>query len=101
MYYSSYLSTHDSGLPWLGQIPTHWEIKRLKHAANVAFSSVDKHTIEGEKSVHLCNYVDVYKNESITADLEFMQASASDEEKRKFTLKNNDVMITKDSEVLE
>jgi len=26
-----YPSTRDSGLPWLGQIPAHWEVKRVKH----------------------------------------------------------------------
>ena len=26
-------SFKDSGLPWLGQIPKHWEVKRLKHIA--------------------------------------------------------------------
>jgi type I restriction enzyme S subunit len=25
----------DSGLPWLGQIPKHWEVTRLKHVASV------------------------------------------------------------------
>jgi type I restriction enzyme S subunit len=96
--HSPYPSTRDSGLPWLGHIPAHWEVKRLKHVANVMFSSVDKHTVEGERPVYLCNYVDVYKNERITSDFEFMRASASAEEIRKFTLKKDDVMITKDSE---
>lgn len=96
--YSTYPSTRDSGLPWLGQIPAHWEVKRLKHVTNVMFSSVDKHIIEGERSVFLCNYVDVYKNEHITSDFEFMRASASAAEIRKFTLNKDDVMITKDSE---
>ena len=33
--HSSYPSTRDSGIPWLGQIPTHWAIKRVKHISNV------------------------------------------------------------------
>ncbi len=94
--YPSY--RHLRRLPWLGQIPAHWEVKRLKHVANVAFSSVDKHSNEGEKPVYLCNYVDVYKNEEITSELEFMKATASVDEVGKFTLKKDDVMITKDSE---
>jgi type I restriction enzyme, S subunit len=94
----SYPSTRDSGLPWLGQIPAHWEVKRLKQVANVMFSSVDKHSYEDEKPVHLCNYVDVYKNEHITSKLEFMKATASADEFNRFTLKKDDVIITKDSE---
>ncbi len=93
-----YPSYRKTDLPWLGGIPAHWEAKRLKHVADVAFSSVDKHSNEDEKLVSLCNYVDVYKNDQITSELEFMQATASADEIRKFTLKKDDVMITKDSE---
>jgi type I restriction enzyme S subunit len=93
-----YPAYKDTDLPWLGPIPAHWEVKRLKHVADVVFSSVDKHSKEDEQVVSLCNYVDVYKNDHITSDIEFMQATASTEEVRKFTLKKDDVMITKDSE---
>lgn len=88
----------DTDLPWLPKIPKHWEVKRLKQVADVTFSSVDKHSKEDEQPVLLCNYVDVYKNEHITRDLEFMQATASSDEIKRFTLREGDVMITKDSE---
>jgi|CXWL01.1.fsa_nt_gi type I restriction enzyme S subunit len=87
-----------SGLPWLGDIPAHWEIHRLKNKAKVTFSSVDKHTLEGEVPVRLCNYVDVYKNDIITPDIEFMKATASPDEVATFILREGDVLITKDSE---
>jgi type I restriction enzyme S subunit len=93
-----YPSYRQTDLPWLGQIPAHWDVKRLKQVANVMFSSVDKHSNEDEKLVSLCNYVDVYKNEQITSGIEFMQATASAEEIKRFTLKRDDVIITKDSE---
>lgn len=93
-----YPSYRKTDLPWFGQIPAHWEVKRLKQVTNVKFSSVDKLSREDEKPVLLSNYVDVYKNEQITSDLEFMKATASDDEIKRFTLRKNDVMITKDSE---
>ena len=93
-----YPSYRDSGVEWLGEIPAHWEVVRLKKIANVMFSSVDKHSFEDEESVFLCNYVDVYKNDIITSELGFMKATASKEEIKKFTLKRDDVLITKDSE---
>jgi type I restriction enzyme S subunit len=93
-----YPSYRKTDLPWLAQIPAHWEVRRLKHVANVTFSSVDKLSHEDEKPVLLSNYVDVYKNEQITADLEFMKATASDDEIKRFTLRKNDVLVTKDSE---
>jgi type I restriction enzyme S subunit len=93
-----YPEYRESGLPWLAEVPVHWDIQRLKHISSVTLSSVDKRKIEGERPVHLCNYVDVYYNDYITADLEFMEATASPEEVRRFTLKEGDVIITKDSE---
>jgi type I restriction enzyme S subunit len=88
----------DSGIEWLGEIPEGWEIRKLKYIASVQFSNVDKNTVEGEEPVRLCNYIDVYKNEFIKDDFEFMQATATRAEIGKFTLKQGDVIITKDSE---
>ena len=31
-----------SGVHWIGEIPDHWEIKRLKYVAEVFPSNVDK-----------------------------------------------------------
>src|SRR5262245_34412990 len=68
--YSRYPSYKNSGVEWLGEIPAHWEVRRLKTLARVELSNVDKKSVEGEESVRLCNYTDVYYNERITGDLE-------------------------------
>jgi type I restriction enzyme S subunit len=88
----------DSGVEWLREIPAHWEVKRLKTLASVQLSNVDKKSVEGEEPVRLCNYTDVYYNERITSDLEFMTATAAREQVRRFSLLAGDVLITKDSE---
>lgn len=88
----------DSGIEWLGEIPEHWEVKRLKYVANSYPSNVDKKSKEGEKEVLLCNYLDVYKNDFITSEIQFMKATASDSQIEKFKLKKGDVIATKDSE---
>lgn len=88
----------DSGTAWIGKIPEHWTVRKLKRIATVNFSSVDKHSLDGELSVRLCNYVDVYYNNHITPNIEFMEATATQEEIRRFALKMGDVLITKDSE---
>jgi len=88
----------DSGMEWLGEIPEHWDVKKLKHMSSVQFSSVDKKSYEGEIPVRLCNYVDVYYNDFILPDLNFMEATASPSEISKFILRKGDVIITKDSE---
>lgn len=91
----------DSGVEWLGEVPGHWEVKRLKQACHVFPSNVDKKSHDGETPVSLCNYTDVYYNESITADMEFMAATASTEQIAKFTLRAGDTIITKDSEIAD
>ena len=84
--------------PWTESLPTDWRATRLDAVADVFFSNVDKHTIEGEQSVRLCNYVDVYKNERITGTLDFMEATAEPREVAKFQIRRGDVLATKDSE---
>ncbi len=84
--------------PWTETLPPDWLATRLDAVADVLFSNVDKHTIEGEVPVRLCNYVDVYKNERITGGLDFMEASAEPREIKKFQIRPGDVLATKDSE---
>ena len=96
-----YLKYKDSGVKWLGEIPDHWEVKKLKHISSVQFSSVDKHTVDEENSVRLCNYTDVYNSDEITEAMDFMEASATRSEIERFRLKKGDVLITKDSESWE
>ncbi|MEJ7809344.1 MAG: restriction endonuclease subunit S [Gemmatimonadaceae bacterium] len=93
-----YRAYKDSGVPWLGQVPEHWEVRRQRNVVQMLVSTVDKHAIQGELPVRLCNYVDVYKNDRITAGIPFMRASASSMEVERFRLKSGDVLITKDSE---
>ena len=87
-----------SGIDWLGDIPQHWDVRRLRNVAELHVSNVDKHTKEGEFPVRLCNYTDVYKNTVITADMPFMAATATHDEIEAFRLQIGDVIITKDSE---
>ena len=87
-----------SGVEWLGDVPEHWEVRRIRSAVDLRVSNVNKKINDGELSVRLCNYVDVYKSERITADIPFMQATATASEIARFRLELGDVLITKDSE---
>jgi type I restriction enzyme S subunit len=75
-----------------------WESKPLKAVSAYSVSNVDKFTTDNEIPIRLCNYTDVYNNEFIRLDLDFMQATATADEIRKFGLLVYDVIITKDSE---
>ena len=78
------------------------EMKKYKlgEIAEIRTSNVDKKITPNQKTVKLCNFVDVYHNWAITKDnyAAFMTATASDDEISKFSLKKGQVAFTKDSE---
>jgi len=92
--------TH-SGIEWLGDVPSGWKVSPLKYKATVFPSNVDKHSNDGETPVRLCNYTDVYRNDRINGGLDFMHATATNDEIKKFTLREGDTIITKDSETAD
>ena len=88
----------DSGIEWIGKIPKHWEVEKIKNIAQVKPSNIDKKSKDNEPSVLLCNYADVYNTEFITVDLDFMESTASYDQIKKLSLDVDDIIITKDSE---
>ena len=87
-----------SGVEWIGEIPKHWEIKKLKYIAKILPSNVDKHIYPDEIQIRLCNYTDVYYNDYITVDTVLKKGSCKQSEFEKFALRKKDIIITKDSE---
>ena len=75
-----------------------WRRVALKEVIDLKMSSVDKKTKGNERAVRLCNYTDVYNNSFIYADMDFMMATATEQEISKCSLLVGDVIITKDSE---
>ena len=70
----------------------------MKHVSTYSTSTVDKKAQDDEIKVRLCNYTDVYYQDRIDADNEYMEATASSNEYAKFKLLAGDTVITKDSE---
>jgi len=75
-----------------------YEDVSLRDIADVIASPVNKKSVKGQPPVCLCNYMDVYSNNKIHRQIPFMEATASDSEISRFTLKKGNVVITKDSE---
>ena len=89
-----------SGVEWLGDMPDHWRVAPLcRVTTDIRASNVDKHIRSNEIAVKLCNYVDVYYNESIDSQVTYMHGSATGRQIDIFQLREGDVLITKDSEV--
>lgn len=79
-------------------LPDGWAVVPLQEVAEVAFSGVDKKTVDGEVPVSLCNYTDVFYNRRIHGRLDFMSATATPAEVERWSLRKGDVLFTKDSE---
>lgn len=75
-----------------------WTIDRLENLVEIRVSNVDKLTLDNQPKIRLCNYMDVYSNNYITSRLDFMTATADRSQIQRFAVKQDDVMITKDSE---
>ena len=89
-----------SGIEWLGNVPKHCKVRRLRNIVDVRFRNVDKHSKNHEIAVRLCNYKDVCHNDRSCSDVDFMRATATDDKVDRFRLATGDVLITKDSETL-
>lgn len=85
-------------LNWQNNVSSDHKIVPLLYVADYRVSPVDKIVKDDEEPVKLCNYTDVYKNTYITADIEFMDGSATENEIERFVIKDGDILITKDSE---
>lgn len=88
----------ESGIEWLGDVPKHWEVRPAVSVSQVLTSTVDKKSYEGELPVRLCNYTDVYYNNVVVDNPDFMKATATPDQIASFTPRAGDVVITKDSE---
>jgi type I restriction enzyme S subunit len=88
----------DSGIEWIGEVPSHWSSHKLKHLSEIKISSVDKHIFDDELQVSVCHYTDVYYNEFIDDSTELKIGSCTQDEFYKFQIGRGDVLLTKDSE---
>lgn len=75
-------------------------IKKLSEIASIEISGVDKKSNPSEPPVKLLNFTDVYYNWQVDSrdSASLMKATAKQDEITKFSVKNGDIAITKDSE---
>lgn len=89
----------DSGIEWIGEIPEHWEIKKLKHLGNFQ-NGISKGAEYFGKGSPFMNYGDVYKNE--TTPLKVANLVETDAtEKERYSVRLGDVFFTRTSETID
>lgn len=93
----------DSGIEWIGEIPSHWNVKKMKYLGSLNSSGVDKKIRENEKTYKSVHYVNVYKNgqkEIVNSD-NYLIISCDDNKATNCTLVKGDVLFTNSSETAE
>lgn len=93
----------DSGIEWIGEIPSHWDVKKMKYLGTLNASGVDKKIRDGEKLYKSVHYVNVYKNgqKEIFNREDYLVISCDDSKATNCTLLIGDVLFTNSSETAE
>lgn len=89
----------DSGIEWVGEIPKHWEIRRLRDISIITRGTVDKSKKKNEIPVYLVQYTNVYyKREQKINDDDYLPITVSENEYKKYKVRKGDILLTASSE---
>ncbi|MBK04592.1 MAG: restriction endonuclease subunit S [Deltaproteobacteria bacterium] len=89
----------DSGIPWIGEIPAHWKIKKLGHFGQLQNGL----NISGDSfgsGFPFISYGDVYKNQFIPSNPSGLVRSTKEDQK-KYSIERGDVFFTRTSETVD
>lgn len=89
----------NSGIEWVGNIPGHWDVRRLKSIGNTQNGISQNGDYFGE-GFPFVSYTDVYKNYSLPKMVEGLAKSNSCEQEV-FSVEEGDVFFTRTSETIE
>lgn len=98
-----YDSYKDSGIEWIGEIPSHWKEYKLGVIGRFSSSGIDKKIIEDEPHVMIINYTDVYGNKEmiLNSEKEYMVVTTPQSKIEQHSVKKGDLIFTPSSETKE
>ena len=89
----------DSGIEWLGEIPDHWEVKKLKYVGNCQNGISEGAEFFGTGHPFV-SYSDVYKNDVLPKNV-FGLANSNEKHQENYSVEESDVFFTRTSETVE
>jgi len=90
--------TRDSGIPWIGKIPAHWETPPVYARFEVQLGKMlDEKRIKGTHLAPYLRNVDVQWGEINTSDLPEMDFD--DEDRRRYSLREGDILVCEGGEI--
>ena len=100
--YSEY---KDSGIEWIGEVPTHWQQNRLGVLGGFSSSGIDKKSLEEERQVKMINYTTLVKNRthtfSLTDTSDYMVTTTSERNISEHSVRVGDLIFLPSSETFE
>ncbi len=89
----------DSGVEWIGEIPEHWEVRKLRFLG-ILQNGVSKGKEYFGEGYPFINYGDVYSNITLPNNVEGL-ANSSIQDRNIYSVKAGDVFFTRTSETIE
>lgn len=89
----------ESGVEWLGEIPEHWDFKKLGYISRFQ-NGVSKGAEFFGSGFPFINYGDVYKNESLPPTASGL-VNSSQNDRFVYSVKVGDILFTRTSETIE
>ncbi|MFM6105591.1 MAG: restriction endonuclease subunit S [Sphaerospermopsis kisseleviana] len=93
------VSMKDSGIEWLGAIPEHWEVKRLRYTG-FCQNGISKGADYFGFGYPFVNYTDVYANPELPKIVNGL-ANSTDEDRINYSVQTGDIFFTRTSETIE
>ncbi|MDR3581308.1 MAG: restriction endonuclease subunit S [Oryzomonas sp.] len=89
----------DSGFEWIGKVPSHWNVKRLRFVGTTqnGISAGAEYFGSGFPFV---SYSDVYNNRELPKEVKGL-AKSSEHDRVQYSIENGDVLFTRTSETVE
>ncbi len=89
----------DSGIEWLGEIPQHWEIVKLKYLGNFQ-NGISINSEAFGVGYPFVSYGDVYNNISIPFDVKGL-VNSTEIDRKVYSVKQGDIFFTRTSETID
>ncbi|WP_066015161.1 restriction endonuclease subunit S [Endozoicomonas atrinae] len=86
----------DSGVEWLGEVPEHWDVARIKHLSEIISKGTTPSTIGGDfvgKGIRFLKGENIGKSVAVSQEPEFFITKEVDEQLSRSRLKENDVLV--------
>lgn len=89
----------ESGLDWLGDIPKHWSVTRVRNNYTLQ-NGISESGAFFDKGSPFVNYSDVYKNRILPTEFTDV-ANSSKQQQETFSVRKGDIFFTRTSETID